>query len=885
MKVFIKACSLLAIIQFVGAVSVAGESDSTVIVRGLVCDGKSGQGVADVEIVLFNGAVETTVRSDAWGEYEGWIAPGLITGEVKQVPARFARPRRAFDAPISIAKDAAELTLPKIELPLGRSVRGQVVDDEGRPVPGAEVQVCWLAMERWLGSVAFAPQRLATTADAKGEFLLEGLDPVERVRLGAKGARIVADKGALATAALQDFPEHSEQRITLRVSERQATPLEGRVLNADGQGVAGAKIELWTQWQSDDAFQLGYAPFAICGQREITTDAEGRFRTPGSVGREIEIAAFVRAEGYLPARTEWTRGKEGDAPRFADLKLTRLRTISGRVIDRQRRPLAGVRVFQAGDGVERTEALSGADGRYELSGVSEGEAFLFAECSGFRFHGQAIASRAKQAEITLARVDEPPESLPPQPPPMSRKGEWKLVRDVYWPYFERAIADRKQESQRLAAAGLARLDPGDALQYLDNASLPGLDGDQRDYLRGVAAKGLFHQAPDEALAVAESIYDADRRLRAYIDLAGASSASQRELKRRLLEETLLGCQATGNASLRALWLHCAADGLLDLGDGARAREILKEAQALAASLPQAGDGGSTRGYVAEVLARVDLPAAIELMHEIGEDRVRDRTFGRMAFRLAAAQPGEAERLLERIDDRYRLDEWLAPNCWRMAAVDPVRARKLVDRMASPYLKAHALGLMARSRSASDRSQARLWLDEAFETLDGIIAAGEERLSGRHNAAMIAGALIEAAEQIDPRLVPEYFWRAVACRRSHSAAEQDHVQFATASLALFLARYDRGVARRLVEPIIDVQLRGAETLPRAMAWTAVCRIDPRWACELLAALPPEDPQAGRTFFSFAWHFGLRPEIRTAAEVRNFNLFWLPGEPDNAFQSEF
>lgn len=39
------------------------------------------------------------------------------------------------------------------------------------------------------------------------------------------------------------------------------------------------------------------------------------------------------------------------------------------------------------------------------------------------------------------------------------------------------------------------------------------------------------------------------------------------------------------------------------------------------------------------------------------------------------------------------------------------------------------------------------------------------------------------------------------------------------------------------------------------------------------------------FSFAWHFGVRPEIRVAAEARNFNLFWLPGEPDNAFQSEF
>ena len=881
---FVKTCSLIAILQC-AAVAVAGESDAAVVVRGLVCDRESGRGIADVEVVLSNGAVEATVRSDAAGEYEGRIPPGLITGEIKQVPARYARPQRAFDAPVSLSKDAAELTLPKIGLPLGRSVRGRVVDDEGSPVPDAEVQVCWQAMEPWLGSRIFVPKRLATTTDAEGAFLLEGIDPADRVLRGVKGARLLAGKGTLATASLQEFPEHSEQPITLRVTKRQAAPLEGRVLDADGQPVAGAKVGFWTQWQSDDAFQLGYAPLAIGGHTETTTDAEGRFRTPGSVGREVEIAAFVRAEGYLPAQTAWMRGKDNETPRFADLKLTRLRTISGRVLDRQRRPLAGVRVFQAGDGVERTETTSGADGRYELPGVSEGEAFLFAEHSGFRFHGQALAPRIQQAEITLARVDEPPESLSPQPPPISREQELKLTRDVYRPYFERAIAGGKEEAQRLAVAGLVRLDPGEALQYLDNPSLRGLDGDQCDYLRGVAAKGLFRDAPDEAMAVAESIHDADRRLRAYIDLAGATSASQRELELRLLEETLLGCQAIGNASLRALWLHCAADALLDLSEMARAREIIKEAQTLAASLPQAGDGGSTRGYVAEVLARVDLPAAIELMHEIGEDRVRQRSFGRMAFRLAASQPAEAEQLLERIDDRYRLDEWLVPNCWRMAAADPVRARRLVDRMTSPYLKAHALGLMARSRAASDPSQARLWLDEAFEDLDGLIAAGEQRLSGWHNAATVAGALVAAAEQIDPQLVPEYFWRAVACRPPNAAMDLDRVQFATASLALFLASYDRGVARRLVEPIIGERLAGDQTRTSAMAWAVACVADPRWACELLAELPPDSAQAGRTFFSFAWFFGLRQEARTASEVRNFSLFWLPGEPDNAFQTEF
>lgn len=102
------------------------------------------------------------------------------------------------------------VTLPKIELPLGRSVQGQVIDEQGRPVPGAEVQICWLAMEPWLGSVIIIPKRRETTAGADGAFLLEGLDPVDRVRLGGKGARLSAGQGSFATAMLHEFPAHSD---------------------------------------------------------------------------------------------------------------------------------------------------------------------------------------------------------------------------------------------------------------------------------------------------------------------------------------------------------------------------------------------------------------------------------------------------------------------------------------------------------------------------------------------------------------------------------------------------------------------------------------------------------------------------------------------------
>lgn len=900
---FARLCLLLAVLQITAARALAAEADRVVVVRGTVCDRESGQGVAGAEIVLSNGRGETIVRSDAAGNYKGRIsagqAPGpeLITGVVKQVPTRYAQPHRAFNAPVLLEDDAEELTLPKIELAPARSLRGQVVDAEGRPVPEAEVQVCWLASEPWLGSAAFVPKRLATTADAQGEFLLAGFDPPDRLLRGRQGARITAGKGRLATARLQEFAEGDEKPVVLRLDQRQATPLEGRVVDADGRPVAGAEVQFWTQWQSDNAFQLGYAPISVGGDLETLTDAEGRFRTSGGVGREVDVAAWVRAEGFLPARTPWRRAGEMEVSdveagnmktaRFADVTLTRLRIVAGRVLDRQGRPLAGVRVFQAGDGVQRTETISDDGGSYELPRISEGPAFLFAQQRGFRFHGQEIEPGARQADVTLARVDEPAEPLPPQPPPISRDEELKLVRNAYRPYLEQALGDGDARERMLLLGGWIWLDPGDAQQYIDGPASSYLSADARDMLRLRAAKLLLHDAPEDALELVESTRDVNRKLLAYVSMTGAAPASQPELKRRLAERVLLNNKSVQEPGRQAIWLHCAADVLLDLGDEEHGRTILAEAQKLAEALPLAGGRGSARGYVAEVLAPVDLPAAIDLMHEIGEDEFRDQTYGRMAFRIAASQPAEAERLLERMVDRDRFEQRLVPVCWRMAPADPLRARRLADRLSSPYLEAHALGLMARSCAATDSAQARLWLDEAFEILERMVSAREERLArDRQNAAMIAGALVEPAERIDPQLVPEYFWRAVACRGSHSADAVDQVQSGTAALAMSLAKYHRTIARRLVEPIVDERLGGLETLPAALAFKAVCFIDPRWACELLSELDADSAYARLlATTSFAWHFGVRPENRVEAEARNCHLFWLPGRPENAFQIDF
>src|SRR5262249_18838298 len=152
---------------------------------------------------------------------------------------------------------------------------------------------------------------------------------------------------------------------------------------------------------------------------------------------------------------------EEDVLTFPDVTLRRpiaVRAVTGRVVDREGRPVAGALVSQAGDGPRRTEATTDGDGRFRLVGVYTGPVLVFAEREGFRFGGVVVG--AGPVEVRLARVDEPPISeLKTLPPSMTRAEERALGRELLAP----VLADARSGSLENAAArvvpALARLDP------------------------------------------------------------------------------------------------------------------------------------------------------------------------------------------------------------------------------------------------------------------------------------------------------------------------------------------------------------------------------------------------------------------------------------------
>ncbi|MEJ7637074.1 MAG: hypothetical protein WKF75_03550 [Singulisphaera sp.] len=190
-------------------------------------------------------------------------------------------------------------------------------------------------------------------------------------------------------------------------------------------------------------------------------------------------------------------------------------------------------------------------------------------------------------------------------------------------------------------------------------------------------------------------------------------------------------------------------------------------------------------------------------------------------------------------------------------------------------------MMALALSDTDKAAARALLEESHRELAGL--AKEEAGSQGTDAAVVAAALLPVAERIDPSLVPESFWRAASWRGTATAMGRSNTM-PEAVLALLLARYDREVARAILEPLVS----GGLSKPGAGApySRAMAAIDPRRAVTLLETAP-DDLDAGLNPFrnpknearlDLAGALAARPEDRWEWAVEKLLHLWTVGRED-------
>lgn len=643
--------------------------------------------------------------------------------------------------------------------------------------------------------------------------------------------------------------------VLLHATPGRAAEVQGRVVDSMGRPIAGAAIRIWRK-QPNSANRIENQIVATGGNGELQTDADGRFRAADLSDLGESVCIVAQSEATLAARSRWAPSAEGALIDVGDVVVRRLRTISGRVRDRQGAPVEGATVFHSGDGSERVETITGADGDFRLDRVPAGRIALFAERVGFRFAGSLLDAKDSQADLRLVRDEESLEPLATLPPVLAAEQEKALARQTLAPFLER-LPQADDRSKTIAIFALALIDESEALQRLDTISFE--DAEEKDRVREQTLETMAERPSadwEEVKALAESLSLPASKAAFYIFAARAKLACQRPEPQTLLSEALLHARAIHEPKRRALELARIACGLFDLGFSAKAEPLAREAFAILDPLPVGHDvSWDTTGAVAMAVAHYDLPAARALLGRLHYDEIYAYEAGRLAYQTALADAEQAESLwlasaarstAQNYSLRWRDTELAAPTCYRLARREPIVARRVAEGLTDASSRIAATGAIAQATAETDEPAARKSLRELILGLPSVGALdrygradGERNII--HSQAAACCRLLPLAERIDPQFARECLWRVVALRPRRDADLLDNeAERAELYLIRMLARYDRRLAAALLEPLeakFDEFVASDARDAVLGVMVAAASIDPRQSLKLLDRLPP------------------------------------------------
>ena len=572
--------------------------------------------------------------------------------------------------------------------------------------------------------------------------------------------------------------------------------------------------------------------------------------------------------------------------------------VNGIVLDTNGQPIHNVKVTIWSD-ADQKQTTTNEQGRFSVEGVVDNGFYLFAKADGFRWHGE-FATHSPEFRLALI-PDEQKRANPLRAPGnevLPEDGR-RFVRNEFLKFVEIVMnsdeANSKMDVQRM----LAKFDPDSALAYLDDKRFDAEDINwsnkdtdhnawHRNCIHTFVARKWVTTDPPKALEQIKKISDLDFTPWDEI-LTHYRTLGKAKLKDQLLQAERF-CLSNGNVKNPHL-LSVVAKHWHSWGDVERANQLA--ARAAEAASPRAGNewGNYEIGMTAAELALVDAKLAADLVRKIKpeKDYEKNRYYSNVAHRMAEIDPVRAFQLVEEMPSP---DRFASRIVYHMGLVDHFRAGMLIEKIEQLPLKAYSLAMLAESIHKKNPKAAKARLKAAFDLIDRLIETKYKAGRSIYEPFPVAIGMLPSVHVVAPDEIDDYLYRVLSWRRNITYGressllgpygENQSFRLSFPSLAAMVAAYDKELARKILIPPNDEELKlGIEFAP-SFFLGGLAAIDPIAAVKLVDDLPHANRRQIEKKVR-AWRDIIAMADRTEFERANFvrssqyNL-WIPGEFD-------
>ncbi len=316
-------------------------------ILGTIVDTSTGKPVEGAMIRTREGDLAISDASGKWS-----MAVARHNQTLIAIKDGFFRPIMDFSA-------CQDSTAVKVETKPGGTIKGRVIDEQGKPVAGARVTA----------EHANCFQEQSARSDADGRFVLSGqdLDAKAQVSASADGYEYSSDQPVIFDGGKR------EAEVELTLKKTKVRTVSGRVTNPDGTPVEHAKV----------AYGLGdnYSDYVY-----VWTDKDGNYTLKNASARKCVVVATRKglAPAYKPI--------DADIDAHFDFVLKPGHTVEGRIENEEGDPLpdAGFGAYMKIDACDTPDKLYGMsyavadkDGHFKLSSLPEGKVYVYVDHKGY----------------------------------------------------------------------------------------------------------------------------------------------------------------------------------------------------------------------------------------------------------------------------------------------------------------------------------------------------------------------------------------------------------------------------------------------------------------------------------------------------------------------